>query len=115
VLTQDVTPGSPLRTGGMGTDNVVAVCEEGGPSDGGKTLRVLRGLGEEDSGYRDGNHVIHAPSGAGIGTSRGWGVVRLNREKYIYCPNPCRTLTIHRRVVGGWLCEACNPPLEDYS
>ena len=36
-------------------------------------------------------------------------------EKYIYCPSPCRTLTIHKRIVGGWQCEQCNPPLEEYS
>jgi ribosomal protein L37AE/L43A len=38
-------------------------------------------------------------------------------EKYIYCPT-CKTLTIHTRTTGemiGWLCEACNPPLEDFS
>ena len=45
-------------------------------------------------------------------------------EKYIYCPS-CRTLTIHRRTIvrmtngdetaKGWLCESCNPPLEDWS
>jgi ribosomal protein L37AE/L43A len=38
-------------------------------------------------------------------------------EKYIYCPR-CKTLAIHNRATGeaiGWLCEACNPPLEEYS
>jgi ribosomal protein L37AE/L43A len=37
-------------------------------------------------------------------------------EKYIYCPS-CKTLTIHNRLTGdlkGWLCQECNPPLEDF-
>lgn len=39
-----------------------------------------------------------------------------NAEKYIYCPS-CATLSIHNRVTGdavGWLCQECNPPLEDF-
>ena len=45
-------------------------------------------------------------------------------EKYIYCPS-CRTLTIHKRITKpasgveggyiGWICEQCNPPLEDFA
>jgi transposase-like protein len=38
-------------------------------------------------------------------------------EKYIYCPL-CSTLSIHIRATGetvGWLCQECNPPLEDFS
>ena len=37
-------------------------------------------------------------------------------EKYIYCPS-CATLTIHNRLTGtlvGWLCQDCNPPLDDW-
>ena len=38
-------------------------------------------------------------------------------EKYIFCP-ACNTLTIHNRMSGeisGWICQECNPPLEDFS
>jgi len=38
-------------------------------------------------------------------------------EKYIFCP-ACNTLTIHNRMSGqisGWICQECNPPLEDWS
>jgi ribosomal protein L37AE/L43A len=37
-------------------------------------------------------------------------------EKYIYCPL-CKTLEIHNRMTGeisGWICQECNPPLEDW-
>ncbi len=44
-------------------------------------------------------------------------------EKYIHCP-ACNRLTMHRRIryelitrpeAKVWCCNACNPPLEDYS
>ena len=41
---------------------------------------------------------------------------RIMHEKYIFCPG-CQTLTIHNRTTGdmiGWLCQECNPPLEDF-
>ena len=34
-------------------------------------------------------------------------------EKWIYCPD-CRCLRLHNRIIGGWLCQECNPPLEDF-
>ena len=37
-------------------------------------------------------------------------------EKYIYCLL-CATLSIHNRLTGdvtGWICQDCNPPLEDF-
>ena len=39
----------------------------------------------------------------------------MKHTKYIYCPS-CRKLTIHERNVKlqAWICERCNPKLEEF-